>query len=323
MNSQTYHVEDDCRLDQFLTTKIDNSRSAIANLIKKGGITRNDREVTKPSAKLHTGDTVIVTFPEMQKDTSETQIPNFDVDIIYEDDDILVISKPPHVVVHPAPSYKEPTLVDWLKYKGYSLSTLSGEERHGIVHRLDKETSGAMVIAKNDAAHQKLSDQLTDRSMGRYYLALLDQSLKEDCIVTAPIARNRANRLKMGIVASGKSAKSAFMKIHESDFHKYELIAAKLFTGRTHQIRVHLGLKSRHIMGDELYGFNNPHIKVPRVMLHAYLLYLIHPTTGELCMFEAPIPADFMHTINTYITKESLDEKLNKDFILNTFNTSA
>jgi 23S rRNA pseudouridine1911/1915/1917 synthase len=155
--------------------------------------------------------------------------------------------------------------------------------------------------------------------MGRYYLALIDQKLKEDCVVAAPIARNRANRLKMGIVQSGKSAKSAFIKIHESDTHKCELIACKLFTGRTHQIRVHLTLKSRHILGDELYGYKDPHVKIPRVMLHASILYLIHPTTQELVYFQAPMPGDFKHTIATYITKEPLDAQLTQDYILNTF----
>jgi 23S rRNA pseudouridine1911/1915/1917 synthase len=188
--------------------------------------------------------------------------------------------------------------VDWLKSKNISLSTISGEERHGIVHRIDKETTGALVIAKNNFAHQKLSEQLQDKSMGRIYLAIIDLPLKENCEIDRPIGRNPKNRLKQTIMPNGRNAKTRFLKLCGE---KEELIACKLFTGRTHQIRVHLNSINRHIIGDELYGAKESD---ERIMLHAYILYLIHPTTGKKIFFEAPLFADMENKIKN-ICKEN------------------
>jgi len=209
----------------------------------------------------------------------------------------------------PAPSVKEPTLVDWLVKKGISLSTISGEERHGIVHRIDKETTGALVIAKDNKVHEMLSEQLQDKSMGRYYLALIDHFLKEDVVVDKPIGRNPKNRLKMDVVPHGKAAKTAFKKLLTS-VHDVELIAAKLYTGRTHQIRVHLNTLGRHILGDDLYGFKSKRDKIPRVYLHAYLLYLIHPITGEKMEFTAPLFDDMKLYLSKYFDQGDIDEKI-------------
>jgi len=318
MNIEQYIADDSERLDVFLSKKIDVSRSAVSNLIKKSVVSVNNIPVAKPSFKLHAGDEIRVTFPESETTPAE-QVPDFEIPVIYEDEAILVINKPSGVVVHPAPSYKEPTLVDWLKHKGISLSTISGEERHGIVHRIDKETSGAMVIAKTNDAHTRLSDQLQDRSMGRYYLALIDLPLKENTIVDAPIARNPKNRLKMGIVPGGKPAKSAFAKLALSQDEKTELIAAKLFSGRTHQIRVHLGSLSRHILGDTLYGYKGNDSKIARVYLHAYLLYLIHPVSGKAMQFKADLPEDFRTLLADDFEKETMDETLDREHIVNAF----
>jgi len=197
---------------------------------------------------------------------------------------LLVINKPPGVVVHPAPSYKDATLVDWLKEKGYSLSTIAGDERYGIVHRIDKDTSGALVIAKNNKTHEFLSAQLKDKSMGRYYLMLLNEPLKEAKCVDAPIARNPKNRLKMAIVKGGRESKTLFVPIVEN------LAAAKLYTGRTHQIRVHLTKLGRYILGDTTYGKKEQ--KVPRVMLHAREIYFTHPNQKKLSII-APMFDDF------------------------------
>jgi 23S rRNA pseudouridine1911/1915/1917 synthase len=203
--------------------------------------------------------------------------------------------------------------MDWLKSKNIRLSTISGEERHGIVHRIDKETSGALVIAKTNEAHQFLSEQLSDKSMGRYYLAIIDLPLKEDTEIDKPIGRNPKNRLKNCVINSGKTAKTRFIKLCGE---KEELIACKLFTGRTHQIRVHLNSINRHIIGDELYGAKESN---ERIMLHAYILYLIQPKTKKLMQFTAPLFEDMKEKINK-ICKEEKNEKLNENYIINRFN---
>jgi len=209
---------------------------------------------------------------------------------------------------------KEATLVDWLKSKNIKLSTISGEERHGIVHRIDKETSGALVVAKTNEAHQFLSEQLSNKSMGRYYLAIIDLPLKENCEIDRAIGRNPKNRLKNCVINSGgRSAKTQFLKLCNDETE--ELIACKLFTGRTHQIRVHLASINRHIIGDELYGAKE---SSDRIMLHAYILYLIHPKTKKLMQFKASLFEDMENRINK-ICKEEKDEKLNENYIIDRF----
>ena len=229
----------------------------------------------------------------------------------------MVLNKPSGVIVHGAPSVNEATLVDWLKKQNISLSTISGEERHGIVHRIDKGTSGLIVIAKTNDAHIRLSKQLEDKTMGRYYLAIIDLPLKDDIIVEKPIARNPNNRLKMGIVLGGKTAKTAFYKLALSKNSKYELITAKLFTGRTHQIRVHLESLQRHILGDILYGFKGNIDKIKRVYLHAYSLYLKHPFTGKNINFSCTLPEDMKNFCKEQFNEEDYSEKISNEFISN------
>jgi len=272
----------------------------------------------KCSFKLVEGNVVQYEFVQAEESQSSYEV-DFDVPILYEDDDLLVINKPPFLTVHGAPSVKEATLVDWLKSKGINLSTISGEERHGIVHRIDKETSGALVIAKNNEAHVSLSSQLEDKSMGRYYLAMIDVPLKDNMVVELPIGRSVNNRLKMDVIKDGRMAKSAFSKLLLSRDGKKELIAAKLFTGRTHQIRVHLAALSRHILGDSLYGFKSQNGTIPRVMLHAYILYLKHPKTGQLLQINAPLWDDFDAYLTHHFSKEEVDEKITLDSIVNGF----
>ncbi|EJF05936.1 pseudouridine synthase, RluA family, partial [Thiovulum sp. ES] len=235
---------------------------------------------------------VVVEIREAEKSESEFEI-DFDVPILYEDDSLLVVNKPPNLIVHSAPSVKEATLVDWLKSRGISLSTISGEERHGIVHRLDKGTTGAMVVAKNNFSHQKLSEQLSNRTMGRNYFAIVNMPLKEDISVELPLARNPKNRLKMGIVENGKWAKTDFTKLKISKNEKEEFIEAKLHTGRTHQIRVHLLSLQRYILGDELYGFGKNQKEFPHMLLHAHKIYFIHPKTEKRIEIDAPLSAEF------------------------------
>lgn len=298
------------RIDKILAKELDVSRNQVEKLIKDGLVLVNGKGVSKTSFKVVDGDEVAYEIKEAQKRVAPPI--DFDVEVLYEDDYLLVVNKPSGLVVHPAPSVKEPTLVDWLIHKGISLSTISGEERHGIVHRIDKETTGALVVAKTNEAHEKLSLQLQDKSMGRYYLALIDCPLKDDTVVDKPIGRNPNNRLKMDVVPHGKSAKTAFVKLAQTAYD-VELIAAKLFTGRTHQIRVHLNTLGRHILGDDLYGFKTKRDKIARVNLHAYLLYLVHPETGEKMEFVAPLFDDMTDYITKYFDQEIVDRKMNPE----------
>lgn len=305
--STTFHATDTARLDTFLSSELGVTRNQVVQLIKQDAVAVEGKKVSKPGLKLKTGQEVKITFPEA-KVTPAKEI-DFDVEILYEDDDLLVINKPSGLTVHPAPSVKEPTLVDWLKHKSIRLSTLSGEERHGIVHRLDKGTSGVMVVAKNNDAHEALSAQLQDKSMGRYYLAVINPPLKEEFVtVDKPIGRSSHNRLKMAEVTGGKEARTLFKKLALSKDEKNELIACKLFTGRTHQIRVHLETFSRHILGDHLYGIKND--KQEQILLHAYVIYFIHPTTKNRCQFSAPLSKAMKDYVEKNFDQEIINEQL-------------
>ena len=315
------------RLDKFLASKIEASRNQIEQLIKKEFVKVDGKIVNKTGFKLKENQVVDVDFPQTEfceiknEDFILESLKDKNVEIIYEDEYILVINKPYNLTVHDAPSVKDATLVDWLKLKNISLSTISGEERHGIVHRLDKGTSGVMVVAKTNEAHIGLSKQLEDKSMGRYYLAIIDMPLKDNTIIEKPIGRNPNNRLKMSIENDGRYAKSAFSKIILSDNEKFELIAAKLFTGRTHQIRVHLSSINRHILGDNLYGFKGELNKINRFYLHAYYLYLTHPITNKQMSFKANLPKDINDFLNDNFQKENINEKIDESYILNSFTT--
>jgi 23S rRNA pseudouridine1911/1915/1917 synthase len=315
------------RLDKFLASQIDASRNQIEQLIKKEYVKVDGKVVSKTGLKLKENQSIDVHFPQSEL----TQIKNIEfikeslkdkkIEIIYEDEHILVINKPYNLTVHDAPSVKDATLVDWLKLNNISLSTISAEVRHGIVHRLDKGTSGVMVVAKTNEAHLELSKQLEAKSMGRYYLAIIDNPLKDNIIVDKPIGRNQNNRLKMSIEENGRNAKSAFCKVSLSNKENFELIAAKLYTGRTHQIRVHLSSMNRHILGDNLYGFKGELNKINRFYLHAYYLYLTHPVTNERMSFKANLPDDMNQFLNINFQGENIDDKINENNITSYFNT--
>lgn len=313
----TFKTKTSGRIDKILAQEIDVSRNQVEKLVKDGQVSVNGKQIYKSSFKVLLDDEIEYSFKEAVKRVAPPI--DFDVEVLYEDEYLLVVNKPSGLVVHPAPSVKEPTLVDWLVHKGISLSTISGEERHGIVHRIDKETTGALVVAKDNKTHEALSAQLQDKSMGRYYLALIDCPLKDDIIVDKPIGRNPKNRLMMSVVEDGRSAKTAFMKLAQTK-HDVELIVAKLYTGRTHQIRVHLNILGRHILGDDLYGFKTKRDKISRVNLHAYLLYLVHPYTGKKMEFMAPLFDDMKTYIDKYFNQGEINEKINSNFI-NTFFT--
>jgi len=320
MNEKEFIAQKEIRLDIFLSEQLDETRNQVDHLIKKGFVTVENKKKAKSGLKLNIGQKVTVQLPQVVK--KEALDVDFDVDIVFEDEYFMVLNKPSGVIVHGAASVKEATLVDWLKKQNISLSTISGEERHGIVHRLDKGTSGLMVIAKTNDAHVKLSSQLEDKTMGRYYLAITDLPLKNNITITQPIGRNPNNRLKMGIVPHGKSAKTAFVKLALSKNEQFELIAAKLFTGRTHQIRVHLETIQRHILGDSLYGFKGNTDKIKRVYLHAYCLYLKHPITGEDMKFDVKLPEDMKSFYKDNFDGDDYSEEIDNEFITTKFNNN-
>lgn len=317
---QKIFVDEALRVDIFLAKHLKQSRSQIAQLIKNKGVQINGKICDKSAMKLKVSDEIQVLEFAPQKPAASFE-PNFDIEILFEDEDLLVINKPAGVVAHGAASVKEATLVDWLLSKNYTLSNLNGQIRAGLVHRLDKGTSGAMIIAKNNAAHQFLSAQLASKTMGRFYLALINLPLKDDIIIVEkPLIRSPKNRLKKIAlkehIKGARAAKSAFVNLLSQN--GVNLIAAKLFTGRTHQIRAHLESLNRHILGDELYGYKGK--KMARVMLHSYFLYFTHPKNGEKFFIKAPIHKDF-GMITDEFDKGEFDEKTSLDYIKQCFRT--
>lgn len=324
MTSKEAHfiTEETIRLDLFLSRELGQTRNQITQLIDQQCVSVDKKPTAKAGLKLKPSQSVHILFPE-QKSTPALEI-DFDVEVLYEDDDLLVINKPSSLTVHPAPSVKEPTLVDWLKHKGVALSTLSGEERHGIVHRLDRGTSGAMVIAKNNEAHEALSLQLQDKTMGRYYLAVVTPPLKEEVtVIDRPIGRSSHNRLKMAINEEGKNAKTEFRKLLPSHDETEEMIVCKLYTGRTHQIRVHLESISRHIMGDHLYGTSPKSDKMERIMLHAYNLYFTHPTTKKTVRFTAPLDSAMENYLQKHFDPKELHALIDPIRLEHLFSTES
>lgn len=321
-----YICEKSERLDTFLASQITQTRSQIAQLIKQEVVFVDDKLVSRPGVKLKQDQKIRVEFPEAQvEEVNADLLEEVDwaksVAVLYEDDDVLVINKPSGVTVHPAPSVKEATLVDWLKYKGIRLSTISGEERHGIVHRLDKGTSGAMVIAKTNEAHEFLSKQLQDKSMGRYYLAIIAPPLKDNLTtIESNIARSASNRLKMASgLEHGKYAKTEFKQLLLSNDEKMQFIACKLYTGRTHQIRVHLESLNRHIVGEHLYAQSPKMEKSERILLHAYLIYFIHPKTKEQLSFVAKYDQNMQEFIEKKFDMEKVNEVIEPQYIVSSF----
>ncbi len=320
--SLEFDAQEAQRLDTFLADKLSQTRSQTAQLIKKGAVSIDGKQTHKPGLKLKGTQKVAVELPEARQ--SEPMDVDFDVEVLFEDEDILVLNKPSGVTVHSAPSVKEATLVDWLKKRGVRLSTISGEERHGIVHRLDKGTSGVMVVAKTNEAHSALASQLEDKSMGRYYLAVLTPPLKEELsVVERPIARNPSNRIKMACVEGGKEAKTAFLQLTYSNDEKEQLVACKLFSGRTHQIRVHLESISRHIVGDTVYAANIGKASAEHILLHAYILYLRHPITGKAMQFVAPYDEVFESYLRKKFEMEKVNETTQPEYIVRKFDTAS
>ena len=280
------------RIDRFLCRDLESlSRSYIQKLLKDGHIKVNGRAV-KANYKVNSGDQICVTIPELE--TPDILPENIPLDILYEDDDILVVNKPKGMVVHPAPGHYSHTLVNAVLYHcGEQLSGINGVQRPGIVHRIDMDTTGSLLICKNDRAHQILAEQLKEHSITRRYHAIVCGNIKTDTgTVNAPIGRHPVDRKKMSVKApNGRNAVTHYRVLER--FGSFTYIECELETGRTHQIRVHMASIGHPILGDAVYGPAKCPYKLQGQTLHAKILGIMHPSTGEYMEFNAPLPEYF------------------------------
>lgn len=283
-------VENDragARLDLFLAERAGElSRSRIQALVRAGHVTV-DGGVARPSQKLQAGEKVrLIEPPPTASETLPEEIP---LSILHEDDDLLVIDKPAGMVVHPAAGNTGRTLVNALLHHCGSLSVIGGEERPGIVHRLDKDTSGCIVVARNDTAHRHLSAQFAERTVSKIYLAVVAGRPRQPAgTIDAPIARHPVHRKKMAVRDGGRSARTDYRVL--SELPGSSLVECVLHSGRTHQIRVHMKHLGHPLLGDPIYGKSGD---APRLMLHAWRLGFEHPRSGARLAFEAPLPGEF------------------------------
>jgi len=282
-------TQSETRLDKYLTAHLDLTRSRIKNIILAGDVLVNGA-AARPSDKLRAGDVVTVTLHAPKQASAEPQ--DIPVDIVYQDEDIAVVNKPQGMVVHPAPGNADGTLVNALLFHLDDLSGIGGELRPGIVHRIDKDTSGLLVVAKNDTAHASLAEQLAQKTARRVYAAIVHGNIKQDEVtVDKAIARSRKDRKKMAPDPGGKAAVTHFKVLER--FGDFTLVEAELETGRTHQIRVHATGIHHPVAGDTVYGPKKPKLHSHGQMLHAKKLVLRHPASGEEMTFSLPLPAYF------------------------------
>ncbi|OQQ90489.1 RluA family pseudouridine synthase [Ligilactobacillus salivarius] len=276
------------RLDKVVTNIFtDYTRSQLKKMIDDGNIKVNG-DVKKANYKVNLGDEITFDKPEVKKLSLEPE--NIPLDIVYEDDDVIVVNKPQGMVVHPSPGHFEHTLVNALLYHS-PLSTINGTYRPGIVHRIDKDTSGLLMVAKNDMAHQSLAKQLKDKTNTREYIALVHGNIKEDSgTIDAPLGRSKVDRKKQAVVKDGRNAVTHFEVLKR--YGDYTLVKCVLETGRTHQIRVHMKYIGHPLVGDQLYGPRKT-LGNSGQFLHAEKLGFIHPRTNEYLEFTAPLPENF------------------------------
>ena len=280
------------RLDVLAAACADVTRSRAGTLIKDGCVSVNGNPQTKAGFKVSVGDRIDVTVPPAAPCAAEAQ--DIDIDVVYEDDDLAVVFKPSGMVVHPAAGNPDGTLVNALMHRLSSLSGIGGELRPGIVHRIDKDTSGLLLVAKNDFAHLSLSEQIKEHSVQRAYLAIVQGRMREESgFVEGPIGRHPVDRKKMAIVPNGREARTNWRVLEE--LRGASLLECVLTTGRTHQIRVHMTSIGHPLLGDPLYGPKKmPYPVQGGQLLHAFRIGFVHPRTGEEMLFEAPPEARFL-----------------------------
>jgi 23S rRNA pseudouridine1911/1915/1917 synthase len=303
MDKKLFTAErDEQRLDFYLSEKLDISRSAIKKLIENDNVLVGGK-AAKPSQKVALGDKIEVNIPD--PDVCVAKPEDIPIEIVYEDNDIAIVNKPQGMTVHMGAGNTDGTLVNALLYKLDSLSGINGVIRPGIVHRIDKDTSGLLVVAKNDKAHISLSEQIANKTCHRTYLALLEGKLKDDSgNITTYIGRSPTDRVKMAVVPpdKGKIAITDYTVVKR--YIGYTLCRFDLHTGRTHQIRVHAKYLGHPIVGDEVYGIKKQKFNLNGQLLHAWRLSLIHPTTGKEMTFEAPLP-DYFKEVLSKLKEES------------------
>ncbi len=289
------------RLDQYIAKNcMDLSRSYIQKLIKDNLVTVNDVIQNKNKTPIQTGNLIVVSLP----DPTELEIKpqNIPLDILYEDDDVLVVNKPKGMVVHPAPGHYDDTLVNAVLFHCKdNLSGINGVLRPGIVHRIDKDTTGALIVCKNDKSHQKIADQLRTHSITRSYRAIVYNNFSEDeGTVNAPIGRHPTNRKKRMVTTKNSKEAITHYKVLDHLNRKFNYIECRLETGRTHQIRVHMSHIGHPLLGDEVYGPANTKYKnLQGQTLHAATIGFVHPTTEEYMEFSAPLPDYFEKLLKT------------------------
>lgn len=314
MDERFFIAEEDCRrLDVYLSAQCEDlTRSAIKKIIDGGHVLLNGKRA-KAGDSVRKGDAVELDVPEP---VSLAAVPeDIPVDIIYQDEDMAVVNKPQGMTVHAGSGNTSGTLVNALLYSLDSLSGINGVIRPGIVHRIDKDTSGLLVVAKNDRAHVELSRQIADKTCRRIYVALLEGILPDDSgTVVTHIARSSADRKKMAAVPAGKGkyARTDYRVLRRYERSGYTLCEFSLWTGRTHQIRVHAQYISHPIVGDPVYGYKKQRFRLNGQLLHAKRLLLRHPRTGEEMEFEAPLPDYFEDVLRTLDGREEDDETDNR-----------
>ena len=284
------------RLDAYIANNMDNlSRTAVKRLIEDGNIVVNNI-IQKVSYKVQENDVIEVNEPEAKEISLEAQ--DIPVDVVYEDSDIIVVNKPKGLVVHPANGNWDGTLVNAIMaICKDSLSGIGGEIRPGIVHRLDKDTSGLLIVAKNDDAHINMSNQIKDRQVKKIYYALVRGVVSEnEATINMPIGRSTKDRKKMAVTKNGKEAITHFKVLER--FNKYTLLEVKIDTGRTHQIRVHLSEIGHPVVGDEVYSNGKNEFGIKGQLLHAKVLEFKHPITGKEMHLETELPQEFLDVLD-------------------------
>ena len=288
------------RIDALLAQNVPElTRSAAQRLLDAGAVSVDGRAVKK-NHKCSAGERIELSLPETQE--TELRPQDIPLDIVYEDEDVVVVNKPRGMVVHPAPGHPDATLVNALMYHcGDSLSGIGGEKRPGIVHRIDKDTSGLLIAAKNDNAHLNLSAQLSDRSLSRVYEAVVRGNFREDCgTVDAPIGRHPTDRKKMAVTDKNSRAAVTHWEVI-ARYRGYTHIRCRLETGRTHQIRVHMAHIGHPLLGDQVYGAPSPDKGLEGQCLHARELKFIHPRTGEPVHIQTELPPYFLDVLKKLV----------------------